>query len=165
MATRDGIKLIEYNARLGDPEAMNVLSLLPGREEGAGFLEICEAMLEGRLHEVSIRWKPLATVCKYAVPNGYPDAPLKGLPIDVREVNEQSARLFFASVEDKDGALLLAGSRAIAVLAMHENVHEAARMAEQEICKITGPVFHRSDIGSEALIVQRLGMMENLRKK
>jgi phosphoribosylamine--glycine ligase len=164
MATRDGIRLIEYNARLGDPEAMNVLSLLPGREEGGNFPEICEAILSGTLNEVSILWKPLATVCKYAVPEGYPDAALKGLPLDVSEVNEQNARLFYASVEESNGTLLLAGSRAIAVLAMHQDLHEAARLAEDEISKIKGPVFHRRDVGTEKLILERVEMMQQLRK-
>jgi len=161
MATRDGIRLIEYNARLGDPEAMNVLSLLPD----GSFLRLCEAMLSGMLNEEKIRWKPIATVCKYAVPQGYPDAPLKGLPLDVSEVNQEKAGLFYASVEEKEGSLLLAGSRAIAVLAMHEDVHEAARLAEEEISKIKGPVFHRQDIGGAELMAQRVRMMEILRKR
>ena len=165
MATKDGIRLIEYNARLGDPEAMNVLSLLPGKEEEGSFLQICEAILSGRLHEVNTRWKPLATVCKYAVPEGYPGSPLKDLPIDVSEVNQEKVRLFYASVEENKGQLLLAGSRAVAVLAMHENVHEAARLAEEEISKIRGPVFHRRDIGSKELISARMKMMETLRNK
>jgi len=161
MATRDGIRLIEYNARLGDPEAMNVLSLLPD----GSFLRLCEAMLSGMLNEEKIRWKPIATVCKYAVPQGYPDAPLKGLPLDVSEVNQEKAGLFYASVEEKEGSFLLAGSRAIAVLAMHEDVHEAARLAEEEISKIKGPVFHRQDIGGAELMAQRVRMMEILRKR
>jgi phosphoribosylamine--glycine ligase len=165
MATRDGIKLIEYNARLGDPEAMNVLSLLPGRDEGVGLLQICESMLAGLLHEVNIRWKARATVCKYAVPEGYPDSPLKGLPLDVSEVDQEKVRLYYASVEERDGVLLLAGSRAIAVLAMHENVYEAARIAEEEICKIKGPVFHRRDIGSEKIMAARLEAMKDLRNQ
>jgi phosphoribosylamine--glycine ligase len=163
MATRDGIRLIEYNARLGDPEAMNVLSLLPENVAGSSFLDICEAILSGSLHKVNIPWKRMATVCLYAVPEGYPDAPLKGLPVMVNEVNQDKVRLFYASVEDKDGTMLLAGSRAIAVLAIHENVHEAARIAVEEISKISGPLFWRCDIGSKSLIAQRLEMMTTLR--
>ena len=165
MAVRKGIRLIEYNARFGDPEAMNILSLLSGREEGVGFLDICEAMLKGSLHEVNIQWKPLATVCRYAVPEGYPNAPLKGFPLALSELNEEKVSVFYASVEEQHGKLLLAGSRAIAVLAMHEDISEAARMAGEEIRKIRGPVFYRQDIGTEALIAQRIGMMESLRNK
>jgi len=168
MATRDGIRLIEYNARLGDPEAMNVLSLFSERKPGdasAGFLQVCEAIISGELDRLKVEWRPMCTVCKYAVPDGYPDAPLKGLPLDVSEVNQEKVRLFYASVEEKDGVLLLAGSRAVAVLAMHEDVREAARLAEDEISKIKGPVFHRSDIGGDELIAQRVGMMASLRLK
>ena len=73
MATRDGIKVIEYNARLGDPEAMNVLSLLK-----TDFFDICNHILDGSLKNIDVKFEPQATVCKYAVPNGYPDSPEKG---------------------------------------------------------------------------------------
>ena len=165
MATRTGIRLIEYNARLGDPEAMNVLSLIPGKEANdvADFLEICEAIIQGNLNRLKVQWKPLATVCKYAVPEGYPDKPIKGIPIDTGDVNQAYASIYYASVEEEQGQLLLAGSRAVAVLAMHSDVAEAEKLAEAEIQKIHGPVFHRSDIGTEALIRQKTQMMRAIR--
>ncbi len=120
-------------------------------------------MLSGSLNKISTRWKSLATVCKYAVPDGYPEAPVKGMVVDVSDVNVENVRLFYASVEEKEGSLLLAGSRAIAILAMHEDIHEAARKAEEEISKIKGPVFHRRDIGSKALISERIDMLAGIR--
>ena len=73
ITTADGVKLIEYNARFGDPEAINVLSLLE-----SDFIEICNGITDGRLNRVDVRFKNKATVCKYAVPEGYPDDPVKG---------------------------------------------------------------------------------------
>jgi phosphoribosylamine--glycine ligase len=144
---------------------MNVLSLIPGKEANdvADFLEICEAIIQGNLNRLKVQWKPLATVCKYAVPEGYPDKPIKGIPIDTGDVNQAYASIYYASVEEEQGQLLLAGSRAVAVLAMHSDVAEAEKLAEAEIQKIHGPVFHRSDIGTEALIRQKTQMMRAIR--
>ena len=65
MATTNGIKLIEYNARFGDPEAMNVLSILK-----TDLVEICEHIINGSLDKIDIQFENKATVCKYAVPEG-----------------------------------------------------------------------------------------------
>ena len=78
MATRDGIRLLEYNARFGDPETLNVLSILK-----TDFVDICEAIINGTLDSLDIEFHRLATVCKYVVPNGYPDDPVKGERIDL----------------------------------------------------------------------------------
>jgi len=78
IATNAGVELIEYNARFGDPEAMNVLSILD-----SDLIEICEAIISENLNNTKIVFKNLATVCKYAVPEGYPDDPVKGHQIDI----------------------------------------------------------------------------------
>ena len=93
MATKDGIKVIEYNARLGDPEAMNVLSLLK-----TDFFDICNHIIGGSLKSVDVKFEPHATVCKYAVPNGYPDNPEKGFAVSIENVDTDS--LFFAAVRE-----------------------------------------------------------------
>ena len=66
MLTADGPKLIEYNARFGDPEAMNVLPLLK-----TPLADVCQAIVDGNLNEVEFEDK--ASVCKYIVPDGYPE--------------------------------------------------------------------------------------------
>ena len=65
IATNAGVELIEYNARFGDPEAMNVLSIL-----NSDLIKICEAIISEDLNNTKIVFKNLATVCKYAVPKG-----------------------------------------------------------------------------------------------
>src|SRR5207237_327371 len=78
MCTRSGLKLIEYNARFADPEALNILPLLE-----TDFLDICLSVVENRLHTVSVQFEHKATVCKYVVPNGYPDKPVRDCRIEL----------------------------------------------------------------------------------
>ena len=157
MATATGVKLIEYNARLGDPEAMNVLSLLQ-----SDFLTICQGIVNGTLDKVDVRFSNLATVCKYAVPNGYPDKPVKGEPIDLSNVKNQEG-LFYASVDIKNGQLIEAGSRTAAVVGIANTISDAEKIAEKEISSLEGPLFHRNDIGTDQLIQKRVHHMESIR--
>ena len=157
MVTATGVKLIEYNARLGDPEAMNVLSLLQ-----SDFLTICQGIVDGTLDRVDVRFANLATVCKYAVPNGYPDKPVKDEPINLSNVKNQE-RLFYASVDIKNGQLIEAGSRTAAVVGIANTVSDAEKIAEKEISSFEGPLFHRKDIGTDKLIQKRVHHMESIR--
>lgn len=157
MATKEGVRLIEYNARLGDPEAMNVLSILE-----TDFVEICHGMIKGNLSEELVRFAPKATVCKYAVPQGYPDQPLKNTLIDVSQV-QNTEQLYFAAVNEDNGKLYATGSRAVAVVGIANTIAEAEKMAEIEIQKIQGLLYHRTDIGTEKLIRRRVKHMQELR--
>ena len=157
MATKDGVKLIEYNARFGDPEAMNVLSILE-----TDFLDICNGITQGRLNEIDVRFENKATVCKYAVPEGYPDKPIKGEKIDLSKVKNHDS-LFYASVDVIDGALVEAGSRTVAVIGVDETIEKAEKLAQREISKIKGPLFHRKDIGTNKLIQKKIDHMDSLR--
>ncbi len=159
IATGDGVKLIEYNARFGDPEGMNVLALLE-----SDFVEICNAMIDGTIGRLKVRFAHLATVCKYAVPEGYPGAPVKGQPIDISEVSHKE-QLYLASVDAKNGQLLEAGSRTAAYVGVAATLPEAEAKAEAEIRKIKGPLFHREDIGTADLIRKRVEQMKLLRGK
>jgi len=157
IATNAGVQLIEYNARFGDPEAMNVLSILE-----TDFVDICESIISGSLDELNVKYKNLATVCKYAVPEGYPDNPVKGNKIDVSNVKNKDM-LFYASVEEKDGNLIQVGSRAIAIIGHGESIWEAEQIAENNISKITGPLFYRKDIGTTELIQKKINHMFSIK--
>ena len=157
MATNDGVKLIEYNARFGDPEAMNVLSILE-----SDFVEICYAITNGTLHKTDVFFKKKATVCKYTVPRGYPENPIKGKPIDISSV-KNNENLFFGSVDYKNGSLIESGSRTIAILGIADSISEAESIAESEISLIKGPLFHRSDIGKKELIQKKIDHMKSIR--
>ena len=157
MATANGVKLIEYNARFGDPEAMNVLSLLD-----SDFIEICNGVVDGNIDQVNVRFNNKATVCKYAVPKGYPDSPVRGQPVDISNI-ENPDGLFYASVDIQNGQLVEAGSRTIAVVGVGDTISAAEHDAEKEVSSITGPLFHRADVGTNALIQKRVDHMNSLR--
>ncbi|SVA17948.1 uncharacterized protein METZ01_LOCUS70802 [marine metagenome] len=157
MATGSGVKLIEYNARFGDPEAMNVLPLLK-----SDFVDICESIADGTLNGADVQFRNKASVCKYAVPEGYPDNPVKGESINVSSV-ENSDGLFYASVDIKNGSLIESGSRTVAIVGMADSIAEAEAIAEKEVSSVSGPLFHRSDIGTETVIQDRIDHMNSLR--
>ncbi|NPV05893.1 MAG: phosphoribosylamine--glycine ligase [Syntrophaceae bacterium] len=162
MITRDGVRLVEYNARFGDPEAMNILPLLK-----TDFVEICRAVVSGTLDRLAVEFERKATVCKYIVPKGYglpkdhPDAKSTSAKIDVGDVGD--ARLYYASVDKRVDGLYMTSSRAIGVVGIAESLDEAERIAESAISAVKGPVDHRPDIGTRALIQRRIDHMKNIR--
>ena len=157
MATKGGIKVIEYNARLGDPEAMNVLSLLK-----TDFFDICNHIIGGSLKSVDVKFEPHATVCKYAVPNGYPDKPEKGFAVSIENVDTDS--LFFAAVREDKNKIIATGSRTVACVGVDKEVCGAEQKAEAGISRVVGNVFHRKDIGTAALIQKRIENMKKVRQ-
>ncbi len=157
IATKHGVRLIEYNARFGDPEAMNVLPILK-----TDFVEVCEAMARGELSGMKIAFEKKATVCKYVVPDGYPDKPVKGKKIEVDGVPED-VKAYFASVDQREDGLYLSGSRAIAFVGIGDSLEEAEKKAQKACSCVKGPVFFREDIGTRALIDERVKMMKELR--
>ncbi len=156
--TKNGVKLIEYNARLGDPEAMNILSILK-----TDFVEICEAIINSNLNTINVEFEKKATVCKYLVPEGYPDSPIKNqkIQIDYTKI-PKNAKLYFASVDGTANDLILCGSRTIAIVGIGENLEEAEKTCEEAIKQIKGPMFHRKDIGTQALIQKRIDHLEEI---
>ena len=158
IATAQGVYVIEFNARFGDPEALNVLSVLE-----SDFLSLCVSMSEGTLSTHKVKFKNKATVCKYAVPEGYPDHPLKNFEIDISSV-ENKNNLYCAAVNiDDDGKLYATGSRTVAYVGIAESTTAAEQIAESEISSIKGSLFHRKDIGTSELINKRIEMMRQLR--
>ena len=162
IATKDGVKLLEYNARFGDPEAMNILPLLK-----TDFVEICRHIIAGTLDKLNIDFEPKATVCKYVVPKGYglpadhPDAASSRAKIEVGDVGK--ARLYYSSVDKKEDGLYLSSSRAIGIVGIADNLEEARKIAEEGVKAVKGPVAYRTDIGTEALIQKRVEHMKKIR--
>jgi len=161
MLTKHGPKLIEYNVRFGDPEAMNVLSLLE-----SDFTELCWAVIDGKLSEKNAKFESKATVVKYIVPEGYPDAPLKGTEISVDEnkINSLGGEVFYASVREENERLVSGGSRAIAVLGKGNSIEEAEELAEKGAATVGGKVFYRKDIGKRDLVQKRIEHLKKLRE-
>jgi len=158
ISTPVGVRLIEYNARFGDPEVMNVLPIL-----NTNFVHICEAVISGDLINLKVEFAPKATVCKYIVPEGYPEKPAKGEKIELQAVPE-GVRTYFASVDKTPEGLILSSSRAIAFVGIGDTLEEAEKLAASACDSVKGPVFYRKDVGTAALIKERVDMMERLRQ-
>lgn len=160
--TKSGIKLLEYNARFGDPEAMNTLPLLK-----TDFVDVCRAILEGTLDRLNIEFEKKASVCKYIVPKGYglpkdhPDAQSTSAKIEMGDVGK--ARLYYASVDKRADGLYMSTSRAIGVVGIADSLGEAEQIAEKAVSAIKGPVDHRPDIGTKPLIEKRIRHMQLIR--
>lgn len=157
IATKNGVRLIEYNARFGDPEAMNLLPILK-----TDFIDICEAIIEGNLDDIKVEFEKKATVCKYVVPEGYPDSPKKGEKIEVGEI-PNDVKMYFGSIDKKSDGLYLSGSRAIAFVGIADTIGEAEKLAASALSTVKGPVFYRDDIGTNAVIEKKIEFMRNLR--
>jgi phosphoribosylamine--glycine ligase len=157
MNTARGPKVIEFNARFGDPEAMNVLSLL-----SSDLSEIVCRIADESLALSHVTFEPLATVCKYLVPKGYPDTPHAGDPITLSE--NHKALLYYANVEkNASGSLVTLTSRTLAYVGMGETLAEAERNAEQAASGVRGSVRYRRDIGTLGLLDRRIVHMKELR--
>jgi phosphoribosylamine---glycine ligase len=158
MATRYGVKLIEYNARFGDPESLNLLTLLQ-----TDLVEICRAIVRGTLADVDVRFTAQASVCKYVVPDGYPDSPRKGDDVQLPEELPANATIFLSAVDVQQGRLVATGSRTVAVVGLGDSLSEAEAVCEEVVRQIPGPFFHRADVGTNALIARRVDHMKRLR--
>ncbi|TQD25243.1 phosphoribosylamine--glycine ligase [Methanolobus vulcani] len=158
MITKDGPKVIEFNARFGDPEAMNVLPLLE-----SDYVDVLAAMASGTLDKVDVKFSSKATVCKYAVPAGYPDDPTKDREVTVGDIGD--AILFYSSVYEKDGKVYTTGSRAVAVVGVADSIEKAEEIAQNALENLSGDLHYRSDIGKEFLIQRRIDHMNEIRGK
>ncbi len=159
MLTKDGPKLLEYNVRFGDPEAMNVLSLLK-----TDFSDVCISILDGNLKNVEFEQK--ATVCKYLVPKGYPThpEPLAEVFVDKKRIEEMGARLYYASVNERNGKVYTSTSRSFGIVGIAKTLDEAERITERAISTVNSDkLVHRSDIGGKELIEKRIKHMRELR--
>ena len=158
MKTKKGIKLIEFNARLGDPEAMNVLPLLK-----TNFIDICMGIINGNLSS-NIEFEKKATVCKYLAPEGYPISPKRDelVKINKEKIEAVGAKYYYASVYRKGENIYTTTSRAMGVLGISSSLKEAEKIAEKGVECIEGKLFHRKDVGTLKLLQKRIDHMHSI---
>tara|TARA_X000001036_G_scaffold387182_1_gene382755 strand:+ start:722 stop:2032 length:1311 start_codon:yes stop_codon:yes gene_type:complete len=158
MATGDGVKLIEYNARFGDPEAMNLLTLLD-----TDFASVCLNMTGGTL--TSVNFKKEASVCKYIVPEGYGTSPAKDATLLVNDSYLNHSELYYAAVNlEDDGVISTTSSRSAAVVSTGKSIAIAEEKCESGLSHISGNnIFIRHDIAKPHLIKKRIENMESIR--
>jgi phosphoribosylamine--glycine ligase len=162
IATKRGVRLVEYNARFGDPEAMNVIPLLE-----SSLLDIFKAIIDGKLSEDMARFSKKATVCKYVVPKGYGIKSEAGFPLHVDEeaIENAGARLYYAAVDQRPDGLYTGTSRALGVVGIGESIPDAEQKAEKALAHVKGHVFMRHDIGTAEAIERKIERMKGIRAR
>jgi len=145
--TKDGPKVLEYNARFGDPETQVVLPRLEN-----DIVEILDAILDERLHEIEIKWKDNAAVCVILASGGYPGEYRTGYEITGIEAAESDSAVtvFHAGTKKEDSRFYTAGGRVLGVTAVDANLDGAIKKAYKGVAKIRFKDMHyRTDIGKK----------------
>ncbi len=149
MLTREGPKVLEFNARFGDPETQVYLARLE-----SDLLELLEACIEGRLDQVELKWRADAAVCVVMASGGYPGGYIKGKPISgLEEVAVlANTKVFHAGTAKADGRFVTNGGRVLGVTAWGPDLAgaRAAAYAAVERIQFEGAQFRR-DIAAKAL--------------
>lgn len=145
MLTKDGPKVIEYNSRFGDPEAQVVLPRLK-----TDFVDILEAVIDGRLEQQSIEWSEQACACVVMASGGYPRHYAKGIEISGLDENGQvdGATVYHAGTVFQEDKFYTNGGRVLGVTAMGDTLPKALEKAYSAVEKIHFSGAHyRKDIG------------------
>ncbi len=147
MITAQGPKLLEYNARFGDPETQVIMQLLQ-----SDLLPVLEACTEGRIAEMKNEWHSGIAVCVVIAAPGYPENYSKGINIALPELNSENEMIFHAGTDLVDGKLVSSGGRVLGVTVRGDSLTAARDSAYNLIRKIDFPGAHfRNDIGLKGL--------------
>lgn len=144
MKTVDGVKVIEYNCRFGDPETQVVLPRLK-----SDLCEIFNAVIDQRLDEIDIEWNDDACVCVVMASGGYPKNYEKGYKIDgIKQAESLGALVFHAGTKRSDNDILTNGGRVLGVTALGDNLEDAIQKAYKYVDLVNFQNAHfRKDIG------------------
>jgi phosphoribosylamine--glycine ligase len=145
MLTKEGPKVLEYNARFGDPEAQVVLPRLK-----TDLLDIFEAAIDGQLNQITLEWDEQATVCVVLASGGYPLAYEKGYEIKgLKELEDKENLIVFHAGSKKiDDKIYTNGGRVLGITAFGKDVEEARQLAYKGIKEIDfEKKQYRTDIG------------------
>jgi phosphoribosylamine---glycine ligase len=149
MLTKQGPKVLEFNARFGDPEAQVYLTRLEN-----DLVEVLEASIDGKLKRVELKWKAGASVCVVMASQGYPEAYPKGKVISGLEevAGLPSTKIFHAGTQKNGGKVVTSGGRVLGVTSWADNLQAARNAAYIAVEKIGFDGAHyRRDIAAKAL--------------
>lgn len=158
MKTKNGIKLIEYNFRPGDPEWLNIVFMLKNN-----LLDIITELLRGNIPKLS--FEDFTTVCKYITPIGYPEKLDQTLDINLNTQDIQkieNLRYYYSCGIDNNGKLNVGTERGIAFIAKAKTIEECNEKVEKAISCINGEFYHRKDIGTRDLINSKIDHIKRL---
>jgi phosphoribosylamine---glycine ligase len=147
MLNEAGPRLVEYNVRLGDPEAQVIALRLGGQ-----LLDAFLACAEGRLGEARLNWADDHALCVVMAAQGYPGEYEPGSPIDLPRPDDPRVVIFHAGTAMQDGRLVAAGGRVLGVTARATSLGQAHDLAYEAVARVGWPDAHfRTDIGHRAL--------------
>lgn len=149
MVTQEGPKVLEYNARFGDPETQAVLPRLK-----TDLVEIMESVIDGRLDKISIEWESSPAVCVVLASGGYPGKYKSGYTIEGLDEAEKlpGVFLFHAGTSSAGCNAVTSGGRVMGVTALGGSIRSAVDKAYDAVSKISFKDMHyRKDIGYRAL--------------
>ena len=142
MLTPAGARVLEYNVRLGDPETQAVLPLLEN-----DLLDVLEAVADGRLHELDLRWSQESAACVVMAAPGYPGPYEKGVPLDIPELD--GVTVFHAGTAWQGGRLVSSGGRVLGVTAVGKDLRAALGRAYGGAAEVGFPgAQYRRDLGN-----------------
>ncbi len=145
MITPQGVKVLEYNARFGDPEAQVVLPRMKN-----DIIDVFEACIDGTLDQVELEFEDNAAVCVVLASDGYPVSYKKGYPISGLETfkDKDGYYVFHAGTKFENGKVVTNGGRVLGVTATGKDLHEARANAYKATGWITFEnKYMRHDIG------------------
>lgn len=141
MITNDGVFLLEYNTRFGDPETQAVLPLLE-----TDLVDLIEACIQKRLSHIELTWKNEHSCCVVAASGGYPEAYEKGKEINIKPL--AASKVFLAGVKQTGVKQVTSGGRVLNVVATAANLSDACNQAYEDIKKVDfDQMVYRKDIG------------------
>ena len=144
MLTPKGPKVIEYNARFGDPEAQAVLFMLE-----TDLLDILEAVVDERLHEIELKWRTGFSCCVVMASGGYPGSYSKGFEITGLDATPGDITVFHAGTLLAEGKYMTNGGRVLGITAIGETLQTASARAYEGVSGISFKDAHyRTDIGN-----------------
>ena len=149
MITASGIKVLEYNARFGDPEAQPILLRMK-----SDLLPVLEACIDGGLDRTAVTWHDDAAVCVVLASGGYPGSYPTGLPISglVEAGRVEGVEVFHAGTAAREGRVVTAGGRVLGVTARGTTIRQAIERSYRAAAMIAFEGMHyRRDIGHRAL--------------
>lgn len=147
MMTKDGPKVLEFNARLGDPETQALMPLLD-----EDFLALADDCARGRLKTDRVSSQPGASCCVVVAAEGYPDAPKPGATLDPDAARAAGALVFHAGTRREGGRWAAAGGRVLSVVGLGADLAAAREKAYAAAARAGGPGLRwRRDIGAVVL--------------
>lgn len=149
MLTADGPKVLEFNARFGDPETQAVLPRLK-----SDLVDIFLAIIDGRLNEMNIEWHEEAAVCVVIASGGYPETSEKGCVITgLAEAAATGAIVFHAGTKEDNGNIVTNGGRVLGISALGKDIAEAIANAYKGVKEVKFEnMQYRTDIGKKAFL-------------